>query len=334
MLVNKMERSHSGSVSPTGTECAPTVASGGGAIAIEPRGAAHVAAECRDADSGIVVPACSEPWDAIIRPAGGWNLVDLGELWRYRDLLWMLAWRDIKVRYKQTIIGAAWAVLQPLATMAVFAVLFRLMGAKATSGAVPYVVSAYGALLVWQLFATSLSQSATSLVNNQNMIKKVYCPRIVFPLAPVLAALVDFAVALVLLVPLMAWYGVVPSWPVFTLPLFVLLAVLTALAAGVWLAALSAMYRDFMYVVPFLAQFWLFVTPVVYETASVVPEKWRPLYFLNPMAGVIEGFRWSIFGSVELPALGLAISTAVVLLVLLSGLAYFRRTENTLADWV
>lgn len=323
-----------GSVSPTGTECAPAVATGGGVIAIKPRDAHRVAAERREVDSGSMTPACSEPWDTIIRPAGGWNLVDLCELWRYRDLLWMLAWRDIKVRYKQTIIGAAWAVLQPLATMAVFAVLFGLMGAKATSGAVPYVVSAYGALLVWQLFATSLAQSATSLVNNQNMIKKIYCPRIVFPLAPVLAALVDFAVALVLLVPLMAWYGVVPSWPVVTLPLFVLLAVLTALAAGVWLAALSAMYRDFMYVVPFLAQFWLFVTPVVYETSSVVPDRWRPLYFLNPMAGVVEGFRWSVFGSVELPGIGLAISTAVVLLVLVSGLAYFRRTENTLADWV
>lgn len=274
------------------------------------------------------------PWDTVIRPGGGWSLVELAELWRYRDLLWMLALRDIKVRYKQTIIGAAWAVLQPLATMAVFAVLFRLMGAKATAGAVPYAVSVYGALLVWQLFATSLAQSSTSLVNNQNLIKKVYCPRIVFPLAPVLAALVDFGVALVLLVPLMAWYGVAPSWPLVALPLFVLLAVVTALAAGVWLAALSAMYRDFMYVVPFLTQFWLFVTPVVYETDSVMPEKWRPLFFLNPMAGVVEGFRWSVFGSSQLPALGLAISSTVVLLVLLSGLMYFRRTENTLADWV
>lgn len=155
------------------------------------------------------------------------------------------------------------------------------------------------------------------------MIKKVYCPRIVFPLAPVLAALVDFGVTLLLLVPLMAWYGVVPSWPLVTLPLFVLLAMVTALAAGVWLAALSAMYRDFMYVVPFLTQFWLFVTPVVYETASVVPEKWRPLFFLNPMAGVVEGLRWSVFGSGSLPAMGLAISTGVVPLVLLSGLAYF-----------
>jgi lipopolysaccharide transport system permease protein len=275
-----------------------------------------------------------EAWDAIIRPAVGWNLVDLAELWRYRDLLWMLALRDIKVRYKQTLIGAAWAIVQPLATMAVFAVLFGLMSAKATTGAVPYAVSTYAALLVWQLFATSLSRSSASLVENQNMIKKIYCPRIVFPLAPVLAALVDFGVSLALLVPLMAWYGVLPSWSILTLPMFVLIAIVAALAVGLWLAALSAMYRDFMYVVPFLTQFWLFVTPVVYETKSVIPGKWQFLYFLNPMAGVVEGFRWSLFGSTQVPALGLAISTAMVLFVLLTGLAYFRRCENTLADWV
>lgn len=259
---------------------------------------------------------------------------DVVETWRYRDLLWTLALRDIRVRYKQTLIGAAWAIVQPLATMAVFAMLFLLMGAKASTGAVPYVVSAYGALLVWQLFATSLAQSALSLVNNQAMIKKVYCPRMVFPLAPVLAALVDFTVAFALLIPLMAWYGVLPSWPIVTLPLFVALAVLTALAVGLWLAALSAMYRDFMYVVPFLVQFWLYITPVVYETASVVPARWRPLYYLNPMAGVVEGFRWSVFGSVELPLGGLAISTFAVGVILATGLLYFRRIENTLADWV
>lgn len=284
-----------------------------------------------DAESGLVKGTLSE---TVIRPEGGWRLLDLVELWRCRDLLWMLALRDIKVRYKQTLIGAAWAILQPLATMAVFTVLFGLMGAKATMGTVPYVVSVYGALLVWQLFATSLAQSSTALVNNQNMIKKVYCPRIVFPLAPVLAALVDFAVALMLLVPLMAWYGVAPSWPILALPLFVLLAVLTALAVGLWLAALSAMYRDFMYVVPFLTQLWFFSTPVVYETTRVIPAEWRPLYFLNPMAGVVEGFRWAVFGTVELPVFGLATSMVSVSLILLGGLVYFRRIENTLADWV
>jgi lipopolysaccharide transport system permease protein len=287
-----------------------------------------------DSPAEIVATSPCEAPVTIIRPASGWQLLDLVELWHYRDLLWMLALRDIKVRYKQTIIGVAWAVLQPLATMAVFAVLFGLMGAKATAGGVPYAVTTYGALLVWQLFATSLAHSSVSLVSNQAMIKKVYCPRIVFPLAPVLAALVDFAVGLVLLIPLMVKFGVAPSWPIVTMPLFVMLALLTALAAGVWLAALSAMYRDFMYVVPFLTQFWLFVTPVVYETAGVIPAKWRPLYFLNPMAGVVEGFRWSVFGSVELPVVGLAISTAAVLVILLAGLAYFRRIENTLADWV
>jgi lipopolysaccharide transport system permease protein len=271
---------------------------------------------------------------SVIDAESSWRLVDLAELWRYRDLLWMLALRDIKVRYKQTIIGAAWAVVQPLATMAVFAVLFGLMGATAVAGTVPYAVSVFAALLVWQLFAGSLSQSATSLVTNQAMLKKVYCPRIVFPLAPILAALADFAVALVLLIGLMAWYGVYPSWSVAAMPLFVLLAVLTALAAGLWLSALSAMYRDFMYVVPFLTQFWLYVTPVVYETKSVIPERWRPLYFLNPMAGIVEGFRWSLFGSAELPIVGLLISMAAVLVVLITGLMYFRRIEDTLADWV
>lgn len=285
-------------------------------------------AASRGDDAALEVPVC------VIRGGTGGVWFDWLELWRYRDLLWMLALRDIKVRYKQTLIGAAWAVLQPLATMAVFAVLFGLMNAKATVGSVPYAVSVYGALMVWQLFATALAQSAVSLVNNQAMIKKVYCPRIVFPLAPVLAAVVDFVVSLALLVPLMAWYRVAPSWPILTLPLFVCLAVLTALAAGVWLAALSAMYRDFMYVVPFLTQFWLFITPVVYETAGVIPARWRPLYYLNPMAGVVEGFRWSVFGSAQLPLVGLTISTAAVLLMLLGGLAYFRRVEYTLADWV
>jgi len=270
----------------------------------------------------------------VIRAEGGWGWLGLAEAWRHRDLLWMLALRDVKVRYKQTLIGAAWAVIQPLATMVVFALLFGLMGARASAGAVPYAVSAYAALLVWQLFAGSLTQAALSLVNNQQLIKKVYCPRIVFPLAPVLASLADFAVALALLVPLMAWYGVTPAWPILTLPALVLLAVVTALAVGLWLAALSAMYRDFAYVVPFLVQLWFFATPVVYETASVVPAAWRPLYFLNPMAGVVEGFRWALFGTVELPLLGLLLSSLAVTVILACGWWYFRRIENTLADWV
>ena len=278
-------------------------------------------------------PGSELPW-TVIRPQPGSRLLDLVELWRYRDLLWMLALRDIKVRYKQTLIGAAWAVIQPLGTMSIFYVLFRLMGAKAVSEGVPYAVSAYGALLIWQLFSTSLSQSSNSLVDQQALIKKVYFPRLIFPLAPILAALVDFAVALVLLFVLTAWYGVGLHATAAALPLFVLMAVVTALAVGLWFSALSAMYRDFRYVVPFLAQLWLYVTPVLYETASVIPERWRLWYFFNPMAGIIEGFRWALFGVGSLPIAHLAASMAAVAVILTTGLAYFRHVEETLADWV
>ncbi len=276
----------------------------------------------------------TEPPLTVIRPESGWSLIDPVELWRYRDLLWMLALRDIKVRYKQTIIGAAWAVIQPLATMLIFYVLFRLMGARVVSAGVPYAVSAYGALLIWQLFATSLTQSSNSLVDQQALIKKVYFPRLIFPLAPILAALLDFAIALVLLFVLMAWYGVGLHGTAAALPLFVFMAVVTALAVGLWFSALSAMYRDFRYVVPFMAQLWFYVSPVLYETASVVPQRWRLWYFFNPMAGIIEGFRWALFGIGSLPIAHLAASMGAVAVILTTGLIYFRHVEDTLADWV
>ena len=258
----------------------------------------------------------------------------MAELWHHRELLWILAWRDIKVRYKQTFLGAAWAILQPLATMIVFYVLFGLMGNRPASGAVPYAVSTFAALVVWQLFATSLTSASDSLVLNQALIKKVYFPRLIIPLAPVVAGLVDFAVAFALLLAMMLVLGVGLSWSVFALPLLVLFAVLTAMAAGMWLSALSAMYRDFRYTIPFLAQIWLFVTPVVYETASVVPERWRPFYFLNPMAGVVEGFRWALFGTTELYGWSIAVSAIAVLFLLVSGMYFFNNLQRTLADWV
>jgi lipopolysaccharide transport system permease protein len=275
-----------------------------------------------------------DPPPLIIRPQSGWRLIEPVELWRYRDLLWMLALRDIKVRYKQTIIGAAWAVLQPLATMLVFYALFALLGAKAVSAGVPYAVSAYGALLVWQLFSTSLTQSSNSLVDQQALIKKVYFPRLIYPLAPILAALLDFAISMVLLVVLMAWYSVGLHWTAAVLPLLLVMVVTTALSVGLWFSALSAMYRDFRYVVPFVAQLWLYVTPVLYETASVVPQRWRLWYFFNPMAGIVEGFRWALFGIGSLPIAHLAVSMAAVAVLLATGLIYFRRVEDTLADWV
>ena len=270
----------------------------------------------------------------LIRPSSAWRPIHLAELWQHRELLGILAWRDIKVRYKQTLLGAVWAILQPLLTMLVFYALFRLLGARPTSGGVPYAVSTFAALIVWQLFATSMASASDSLIVNQGLIKKVYFPRLIIPLAPVLAGLVDFAVAFALLVAMMVALGVEVSWTILTLPAFVLLAVLTALAVGMWLSGLSAMYRDFRYTIPFLAQIWLFVTPVVYETASVVPEEWRPLYFLNPMAGVVEGFRWALFGTTGLYGSSLAVSVAAVAVLLLGGLYFFKSLERTLADWV
>jgi len=278
-------------------------------------------------------PSDQAAW-TVIRARGGWRLLDLAELWRYRDLLWMLALRDIKVRYKQTLIGVAWAILQPLAMMVIFYGLFRLLGARAVAQGVPYAVSAYSGLLLWQLFSTSLSQASNSLVDNQAIVKKIYFPRLFFPLAPIVAALVDFAVALTLLAGMVFWYGVAIGWSVLAAPLFVLLAVITALAVALWFSALSAMYRDFRYLVPFLLQLWLFVTPVLYETGSVIPERWRLWYFLNPMAGIVEGFRWTIFGLSAPPLGDLGVSMAGVAALLLTGLWYFRWAEGTIADWV
>lgn len=278
------------------------------------------------------IPEAAHAW-TVIRAESRWRLVDLRELWRYRDLLWMLAVRDIKVRYKQTIIGAAWTVLQPLLTMSIFYVLFGLIGAKPVSGDVSYALSAYAGLILWQLFATSLTRASTSLVDNQMLLKKVYCPRLVFPLSPSIVALVDFGVASLLLVAMMAAKGVVPGWQLAAVPLLVLLTLMTALAFGVWFASLAAMYRDFAYVVPFCVQIWLYITPVLYEADKVVPPQWRLVYFLNPMAGIVEGFRWALFGMGNFPW-GMAVSLSVVALLLVSGLAYFRRVEDTLADWV
>ena len=268
----------------------------------------------------------------FIRPASGWAPLNLTELWEYRELLYFLTWRDIKVRYKQTVLGAAWAVIQPLGMMLVFTIFFgRLVGVP--SDGLPYPIFAYTALLPWQLFSRALTSSSTSLVANERLITKVYFPRLLIPVSAVLASLVDFAIAFVLLLGMMVFYGIVPTGSVLMLPLFVLLALMTALGIGFWLSALNAQYRDVRYTLPFLTQFWLFATPVVYPS-SLVPEQWRLLYGLNPMTGVVEGFRWTLLGKGAGLEHMLAVSVIAVLSTFIGGLYYFRRMERTLADVV
>jgi lipopolysaccharide transport system permease protein len=265
-----------------------------------------------------------------IRASGGRVRLGLRGLIEYRELLYFLVWRDVKVRYKQTALGAAWAVLQPFLTMIVFSVFFgRLAGVP--SDGIPYPIFAYTALLPWQLFSNALSESGNSLVANQQLIKKVYFPRLVIPLSAVIGGLVDFGIAFVILLGMLAYYGIAPSAAVLTLPIFLLLAAATALAVGIWLAALNVRYRDVRHTIPFLVQFWLFATPIAYSS-SLVPEKWRVLYGLNPMAGVVEGFRWALLGKRSGIGPLVFVSVAAIVLLLLGGLFYFRRMEKTFAD--
>lgn len=268
----------------------------------------------------------------ILHPSQGWVSLRLKELWEYRELLYFLTWRDIKVRYKQTVLGAAWAIIQPFFTMVVFSIFFGYL-AKVPSDGLPYPIFAYCALLPWQLFAHSLMESSNSLVANERLITKVYFPRLVIPISAVLAGLVDFAIAFVILLVMMFYYGIAPTIAILTLPLFVLLAVATALAVGLWLSALNVQYRDVRYTIPFLTQFWLFATPIAYPS-SLVPEQWRALYGLNPMAGVVEGFRWALLGTSQAPGMLLLVSVVVVVGLLTGGLFYFRHMEKTFADVV
>jgi len=266
----------------------------------------------------------------LIRSERSWRDLGLAELWEYRELLYFLTWRDIKVKYKQTHLGVAWAALQPTLSMLVFTVVFGRVAGLPSHG-VPYPLFTYAALLPWQLFANALTQSSNSLVNNQALLTKVYFPRVLIPAATVLGGVIDFLVALSLLLIMMLYYGVYPSLRMLTLPLFALLAVGAALSVGIWLAALNVRYRDVRYTVPFLTQFWLLASPVAYSSA-VVPEAYRTLYALNPMAAVVDGFRWALLGVETLrlgPLLGGALVTA---LMLAGGLVFFRRTEATFAD--
>jgi lipopolysaccharide transport system permease protein len=265
-----------------------------------------------------------------IRPTRGFLRLNLRDVWNYRELLYFLVWRDIKVRYKQTTLGAAWAIIQPVMTMIVFSIFFGRL-AKIPSDGIPYPVFAYTALLPWQLFAFALTESSNSVVGSQNLITKVYFPRLIIPLASVLAGLVDFLIAFVVLLILMFYYGITPGVAVVWLPLFIILALATALSVGLWFSALNVKYRDVRYTIPFLTQLWMFATPVAYPS-SMIPEPWRAWSGLNPMSGVVEGFRWALLGKSTGPGLLLWVSVAAVLVLLVGGLFYFRRMESSFAD--
>jgi lipopolysaccharide transport system permease protein len=268
----------------------------------------------------------------VVIPSRGWIALQLGSLWEYRELLYFLVWRDVKVRYKQTVLGVMWAVLQPFMTMVVFSIFFGQLGQMPSDG-LPYPIFTYTALLPWQLFASSLAASGNSLVVNQELVTKVYFPRLVIPLSAVFVGLVDFSVSFVILLGLMMYYGITPTVAVVFVPLFVLLALAAALAVGVWLAALNVQYRDVQYTIPFLTQFWLFLTPIAYPS-SLVPEQWRMLYSVNPMVGVVDGFRWALLGQTTPPETSTVVSLLVTSILLLGGLVYFRRMERSFADVV
>jgi lipopolysaccharide transport system permease protein len=275
-----------------------------------------------------------------IRPPQGWLGLNLRDLWLYRELIYFLIWRDVKVRYKQTVLGASWAIIQPLMTMVVFTVLFGRVAKVPTDG-IPYPIFSYTALLPWGLFTKALSDAGRSLIQNRSMITKVYFPRLVIPISSVVSGIVDFALAFIILIGMFIYYNsdlggnynITPNYAVITLPLFILLAMVTSLGVGLWLSALNVIYRDINYILPFLTQIWLFITPVAYP-ASLIPEKWQLVYALNPMTGVVEGFRWALLGMEPAPGPMVAVSTLIAVIVLVTGLFYFRRMERTFADLV
>ena len=267
-----------------------------------------------------------------IEPSRGWVSLKLDEVWEYRELLYFFTWRDIKVRYKQTVLGAAWAVIQPFFTMIVFSLFFGKL-ARIPSDGIPYPIFSYAALVPWIFFANGVTNSASSLVGSSNLIKKVYFPRLVVPTATVISGAVDFLIAFVVLLGMMAFYGIHPTAHVIWLPLLLVLAFSTAVGVGFWLSALNVQFRDIRYTVPFLVQFWLFATPIAYPS-SLLGEPWRTLYGLNPMVGVVEGFRWALLGADTAPGPIIALSSLVSLGLLVSGAFYFRRLEKTFADVV
>jgi lipopolysaccharide transport system permease protein len=278
----------------------------------------------------------TRPADTIpvlrIKPSSGWVSLRVGELWEYRELLYFLVWRDVKVRYKQTALGAAWAIIQPFLTMVVFSLFFGRL-AKVPSDGIPYPIFSFTALVPWTFFANGLTQSSNSLVGNANLIKKVYFPRLTIPIATVLSGVVDFALAFMVLFIMMLYYGVTPSVNMFWLPAFIVLAFVASMGVGLWLSALNVEFRDVRFVVPFLTQIWMFATPIAYSS-SLLSQPWRTIYGLNPMVGVVDGFRWALLGTGAAPGPIIVASSLAALLMLASGAYYFRRMEKTFADIV
>ena len=267
-----------------------------------------------------------------IEPSKGWSSVKLKELFEYRELLYFLIWRDIKVRYKQTVMGAAWAIIQPFFTMVVFTIFFGRL-AKMPSDGIPYPIFSYAALVPWTFFANGLNQGSSSLVSSANLIKKVYFPRLAIPVATVLSGIVDFALAFIVLIGMMFYYGIMPTAHIFWLPLFLLLSLIISLGVSLWLSAMNVQFRDVHFVIPFLTQLWLFATPIAYPS-SLLSEPWRTIYGINPMVGVVEGFRWALLGTNTAPGPVILVSSLVSLATLVSGALYFRRMEKNFADIV
>jgi lipopolysaccharide transport system permease protein len=267
-----------------------------------------------------------------IRPSKGWVSLKLRDLWEYRELLYFLVWRDVKVRYKQTALGAAWAIIQPVMTMVVFSLFFGKLG-KIPSDGVPYPIFSFAALVPWTFFANGLTHGSASMVGSANLIKKIYFPRLAIPISAVASGVIDFALAFAVLLLMMFYYGIFPTARMVWLPAFLLLALVTSLGVSLWLSAMNVQYRDIKYIVPFITQFWLFATPIAYPS-SLLPEPWRTLYAINPMVGVVEGFRWALLGSTTAPGPMIAVSSGAALLILISGAYYFRRMEKSFADVV
>lgn len=266
-----------------------------------------------------------------LQPSKGWVPIRFRELWQYRELLYFLTWRDIKVKYKQTILGASWAIIQPFMTMVVFSLFFGKL-AKVDSDGLPYPVFSYAALVPWTFFSNGIHMSANSLVHSANMIKKIYFPRLVIPIATIIAGAVDFCLAFIVLLGMMLFYGITPTSNIIWLPFLLLLTFITSLGVGLWLSAMNVQFRDVRYTVQFIIQFWMFATPIAYSSSMIENDLLRTLYGINPMVGVVEGFRWALLGTETAPGPIIVVSTLVALLLLISGLFYFRRMEKTFAD--
>ncbi len=269
----------------------------------------------------------------MIKPSRGWVALNLKDLWKYRELVYFLIWRDIKVRYKQAALGVAWAIIQPLLTMVIFSVVFGKFGKLPTDNSIPYPLFTFAALLPWQLFASALQRAGTSLVGSANLITKIYFPRLIIPISAVIGGIADFAISFLILIGLMLYYRVYPTWNVLWIIPFTLLTIITALAVGLWLSAMNVRYRDVQHMIPFLIQAWMFASPVAYSAKLITDRTWQLIYGLNPLAGIIQGFRWAMLGGTP-PGELMWISAIVMVILLISGLYYFRRMEKTFADTV